>query len=258
MILLEFLDQLPIAYGALLAGGLGAILGSFIATLALRWPKGEGLGGRSHCDACGRTLRAAELVPLLSRLWLRGKCRDCGAAIEPFHGRVEATAAGIGAAAVFVMPGLVGWIWALMGWMLLPLMLLDARHFWLPDRLVMPLAVMGLLMAGPLTGASLDQRFIGAVVGGLTLLAVMSAYRKLRGVDGMGGGDPKLMAALGAWLGWQALPLALLLASAAGIIWALLSHKKEDGALAERAIPFGVFLGAGGWLSAALWPLMLR
>lgn len=242
--------------GALLAAGLGLIFGSFIAALAIRWPKGEGLGGRSRCDSCGGALKARDLVPGLSFLWLRGRCRQCGAAIDRFHLAVELAGAAIGAAALLILPGMTGWIWALMGWMILPLILLDARHYWLPDRLVFPLAAAGLVLAGPLTATTLDDRWIGALAGGLLLLAVRLGYRALRGAEGMGGGDPKLMAALGAWLGWQALPLLLLIASGGGIIWALVSARKGDQPLALRPVPFGVFLGAGGWLAALLSPLL--
>lgn len=257
MILLDVLDRLPFAFGSVLAAVLGAIFGSFIAALALRWPRGEGLGGRSHCDSCGRVLGPLELVPLLSHLWLRGRCRGCGAAIHHFHARVEAAGALIGCAALLIMPGVAGWAWAVMGWMILPLLLLDARHYWLPDRLTIPMAVVGLLIGGPLTGADLDQRLIGALAAGLSLLLLRWAYRAVRGRDGMGGGDPKLFAAIGAWLGWQALPLVLVLASFSGIAWAILGHEKRNQPAMQRRVPFGVFLGVGGWIAAALFPHIL-
>ena len=90
-------------------GLIGAILGSFIATLVLRWPAGRSLLGRSRCDGCDRPLGALDLVPLLSALLLRGRCRRCGAPIDPFHSRVELTSALVGAVALALMPGAAGW-----------------------------------------------------------------------------------------------------------------------------------------------------
>lgn len=255
---MSVLDALPVGTGVFLAALIGLLLGSFIATLALRWPAGRSVVGRSQCDGCGRSLRPWELVPLLSALWARGKCRSCGTPIDAFHGRVELGSALIGVAALAILPGTAGWLWALFGWLLLPLALLDARHFWLPDRLSAILAIAGLLLAGPMLATSLLDRWVGAVAGGLTLAALAWAYRHLRRGEGMGGGDPKLVAATGAWLGWQALPLMLLLASLGGIAWALLAQKKGDQPLAERRVPFGLFVCAAAWAAVPLWPVLAR
>lgn len=250
------LDALPFGMGVALAALVGAILGSFIATLVLRWPAGRSLAGRSCCDGCGQPLGAIDLVPLLSALLLRGRCRRCGAAIDPFHGRIELLAALLGAAALASMPGMQGWLWALFGWLLLPLVLLDARHFWLPDPLNLILAITGLLIAGPLLDTSLPDRWIGALAGGTILAGIAWAYRRLRGRDGMGGGDPKLVAAIGAWVGWQPLPLMLLLASAYGIVWALYTQGKGDPPPAPRRVPFGLFAGIAAWAAVPLWLLI--
>ncbi|PZQ24526.1 MAG: prepilin peptidase [Sphingopyxis macrogoltabida] len=253
------IDALPIGTGIILASLLGAVLGSFIATLVLRWPEGRSVGGRSRCDGCDRPVAAWDLVPLLSFLWLRGRCRWCGAPIDPFHLGVEGAAAAIGAAALALMPGMGGWLWALFGWLLLPLVLLDARHFWLPDRLNLLLGAAGLLLAGPMMELPLLDRWIGALTGGVSLALLAWAYRRGRGRDGMGGGDPKLAAAIGAWTGWQALPLLLLLASLAGILWALANRHgsgadgKKDRPLALRPVPFGAFLGVAAWTAVPLW-----
>lgn len=246
------LDALPFGAGVLLAGLIGLIVGSFIATLVLRWPAGRSVLGRSQCDGCHRPLRAWELVPLLSALAGRGKCRTCGARIDPFHSFVEAGAALIGVVALALIPATAGWLWALFGWMLLPLALLDARHFWLPDRLGASLAVAGLLLAGPMLGTGLLDRWIGAVAGGSILAAIAWAYRRVRGGDGMGGGDPKLVAAIGAWIGWQALPSMFLLASVGGILWAL-AQRKGDQPLGQRRVPFGLFACTAAWATVPLW-----
>ena len=250
------IDALPYGTGVAFAALIGAILGSFIATLVLRWPAGRSLFGRSLCDGCERPLGPLDLVPLLSALLLRGKCRSCGAPIDPFHGRVELASALIGGVALALMPGTAGWLWALFGWLLLPLLLLDARHYWLPDPLNLILAITGLLVAGPLLGASLLDRWIGALAGGLILAGLAWAYRRTRGREGMGGGDPKLVAAIGAWLGWQPLPLMLLLASLGGIVWALTTQEKGDAPLAPRRVPFGLFAGIAAWATVPLWLLI--
>ncbi|WP_411339285.1 A24 family peptidase [Sphingopyxis sp. J-6] len=249
---------LPVGIGVAFAALIGLVLGSFIATLVLRWPQGRSVLGRSQCDACHQPLGARDLVPLLSALWSRGRCRRCGAPIDPFHSRVEIASALIGAVALVSMPGTAGWLWALFGWLLLPLALLDARHFWLPDRLNALLAVVGLLFAGPLLGTPLLDRWIGALAGGVALAAIALLYRRVRGAEGMGGGDPKLVAAVGAWLGWQALPLMLLLASLGGIAWVLVAQKREgDAPLALRRVPFGVFLCTAAWIAVPVWLLLI-
>ncbi len=244
--------------GIALAGLIGLVLGSFIATLVLRWPAGRSVLGRSQCDGCGRPLGARDLVPLLSTLASRGRCRTCKAPIDAFHWRVELGSALIGGGALALLPGTAGWLWALFGWLLLPLALLDARHFWLPDRLNLLLGVTGLLIGGPMLGTALIDRWIGAIVCGLTLAAIAEYYRRVRRKDAMGGGDPKLVAAIGAWLGWQAVPLMLLLASLGGILWALMSQRKGDRPLGERRVPFGVFACTAAFATVPLWPLIAR
>lgn len=242
--------------GVGLAALIGLILGSFIATLVLRWPDGRSVLGRSQCDSCKQVLGPLDLVPLVSALALRGRCRRCGAPIDAFHMQVELASGLIGAIALVILPGTAGWLWALLGWLLLPLALLDARHMWLPDRLNAVLAVGGLLLAGPLLATTLLDRWIGALAGGALLALVALAYRQGRGRDGMGGGDPKLVAAIGAWLGWQALPLMLLLASAGGMVWALATQGKGDRPLSMRSIPFGTFLAIAAWAAVPIWPLL--
>lgn len=253
---MAILDALPFGMGVAFAALTGLVLGSFIATLVLRWPAGRSVRGRSQCDGCQRPLGALDLIPLLSALWSRGRCRRCGARIDPFHSGVELGSALIGMIALALLPGTAGWLWALFGWLLMPLALLDARHFWLPDRLNLLLGAAGLLVAGPLLDTSLVDRWVGAVVCGLTLAAIAEFYRRVRLKDAMGGGDPKLVAAIGAWLGWQALPLMLLLASLGGIVWALAAQRKGDQPLGERRVPFGLFACAAAFATVPLWPLL--
>jgi leader peptidase (prepilin peptidase) / N-methyltransferase len=235
-----------------MAAVLGLIAGSFIATLVLRWETGRSIHGRSSCDGCGRTLGLVDLIPLIGWLVRRGHCPACGGTIDPLHLRVELASAAIGVISIALIPGVGGWCLALLGWMLLPIALLDARHFWLPDALTGTLAVTGLVLAGPLLDTAITVRLIGAAAGGLTLALVAALFLRLRGREGMGGGDPKLMAAIGCWLGWMPLPLVLLLASGGGILWAL-TTRKRDAALGDRHIPFGTFLAGAAWLAVPLW-----
>lgn len=228
----------------ILGFALGAIVGSFLATLILRWPEGRGVvAGRSQCDGCGRTLGARDLVPLLSALAAKGKCRECGATIAPLHWQVEALAGLVGAGAVAIDPGPTGWALALMGWLLIPLALLDWRHHWLPDRLNLALAIAGLAVGGYASGMGIETRLIGGLAGFGVLFAIATAYKALRGHEGMGGGDPKLLGALGCWLGWQALPVVLLIAAGTslGLIVIAGTHGEKG-----RAYPFGTALAVSG------------
>lgn len=236
---------------ALLGAAVGAIVGSYLATLVQRWGRRESAStGRSRCDGCGRTLGPAELVPLLSAALSRGRCRACGARIDPLHRRVEAAAALIGGVSLLIAPTLQGAILALFGWLLLPLVLLDWRHFWLPDRLNLVLALAGLLGGEQLGLASWPDRLVGGLAGFAALSGLALLYRRVRGRHGMGGGDPKLLGAIGLWLGWAALPPVLLVAALLGLAAAL-----PAGLQATRRLPFGTMLGAAAWLVAAVWML---
>ncbi|WP_448585944.1 prepilin peptidase [Thermaurantiacus sp.] len=231
---------------AALAGGLlGAVAGSFLATLVVRWPANRGLGGRSTCDSCGAPLGWRELVPLVSALWLSGRCRHCGARIDPIHPLLEAGGALVGALSLALVPGIAGVAGALLGWGLLALAALDWRHLWLPDALTLPLLALG-LGVGPAPAA---DRFLGAAAAGGGLLLLHLGYRALRSRDGLGLGDVKLGMALGAWLSPILLPPLLLLASLAGLAVALAGRTAARPG--ETPIPFGTCL------ALAAWPLWL-
>lgn len=234
------------------AGGFaGLIIGSFIAALTSRWPQGRSIvHGRSACDACGRVLRPLELVPLLSLLWLRGRCRHCGVSIAPRNLWIELASGGIGALALGLYPGATGASGALFGWGLLALAVLDAEHYWLPDRLTVPLLVLG-LAAGLWLAPSLADRAIGATVGFAGLALVGGSYRLATGRTGLGGGDPKLFAAIGAWLGWFPLAFVLLSAALLGLALALIDR------LRGRAVGRHSRLAFGALLAVAAWPFWL-
>lgn len=232
------------AFGALL----GLIVGSFLATVAIRWPAGRSaVRGRSACDGCGAVLGARELVPILSWAAQRGRCRRCGARIDPSHPAVEAAAAVVGACAFAAAPPLAGLAGAAFGWTLLLLAVLDVEHHWLPDRLTLPLLAGGLLLGlAPLPPAATD-RAIGATAGFGTLWAIAAGYRLLRDRDGMGGGDPKLFGAVGAWLGWAALPFVLLGASLVGLVAVALSAARGGNVTATTRLPLGALIAVAAY-----------
>jgi leader peptidase (prepilin peptidase) / N-methyltransferase len=212
---------LPFWYQLASAIILGTIWGSFVAALCSRWPNGESImKGRSRCDHCGTQLAAADLVPIFSYAWLRGKCRYCKQPIGGSALYIEIAAALIGAISAMGLDGFQAFAAAVFGWLLLPLGVLDYQRLWLPNRLVLLLAFGGVLIA-PLEGAR-------------------HAFKALRKKEGMGGGDPKLFGALGIWMGWQALPYLLMLSCVVGFAWVLFSTKTERTGTTQ--LPFGIFL----------------
>jgi leader peptidase (prepilin peptidase)/N-methyltransferase len=226
----------------LIGAGLGLIAGSFLAVLTVRWPQGLAITGRSRCDLCGAQVAARDLVPVLSYLWLRGRCRQCGGAIAPRHLAIEIAAAVVGAAMLWRYPLGAGLGAALAGWWLLALIVLDAEHHWLPDRLTLPLIPAGLALGEVLGFASLWER-AGAALLGFALLAVLRLLYRLRtGREGMGGGDPKLLAGIGALLGLLPLPFILTGAALLGLGLALVDRLRGRAVTATTALPFGALM----------------
>lgn len=242
---------MPELFWPVLLGVLGAVFGSFIATLAIRWPRSRSIVGssRSQCDSCGKPLRPHELVPLLSFVLLRGRCSGCGVSIPISHLVTELIGAAIGVAGGMIAPGAEGAAGAVFGWLLLALAALDLAAFWLPNLLNGALAAAGVATAVMGLGAPIADRLIGGVAGYATLMAVASGYRGLRGRDGLGGGDPKLFGAIGLWLGWQALPLVLLVACLIGfgVIAALRLGGRPMGM--QDRLPLGVMLAVAAWIT---------
>lgn len=220
----------------------GLIVGSFLATLVLRWPQGRDLGGRSGCDNCGAALRWTDLVPLVSFIVKRGRCSACGAAIDPTHPVIELLCALVGGVALSVAPDLAGMAAALIGWLLVALATLDFRHFWLPDRLTGAVAVVAVASGALGALPPLTDRLIGGVAGFAALTAIAWTYRKLRHREGLGGGDPKLFGAIGLWLGWEPLPFVLLGASGVGLLAVALMVLRGKSVGATTQVPFGTLL----------------
>lgn len=236
----------------MLALVLGAVIGSFLAVVLIRWPQGRSfLGGRSECDACHAPLRARDIVPILSYALGRGRCRLCGAEIDPRHVAMEVGAALVALVAVVAHPMPVATATALFGWWLLILAALDLEHQWLPDVLVSPLALAGLAVGWIGIGPGLGDRALGALAGYGSLALIAFAYRALRGREGLGGGDPKLLAAIGAWLGWQQLPFVLLGAGLLGLAWVAAMRLGGRPVSATDRLPLGTLM------ALATWPIWL-
>jgi leader peptidase (prepilin peptidase) / N-methyltransferase len=243
----DLLTTQPLWFLFLSLSVLGAIWGSFVAALCGRWPTGESIArGRSRCDHCLQRIAFYDLIPLVSYVLLKGKCRNCNQAIGPRPFATELAGSAIGAIPVLLLPADQAVAAAMFGWLMLPLFLLDHGYLWLPNRLVLPLAVTGFLI-GPmlLPAAALEDRFAGLAAGFLSLEIIRRAYKYIRKQDGMGAGDPKLLGALGIWLGWQLLPFVLLGASVVGLITAINARVPIPS---RPAFPFGSYLCIAAYL----------
>jgi leader peptidase (prepilin peptidase)/N-methyltransferase len=232
-------------------------IGSFLGVLALRLPEGRSFAlSRSACDHCGHVLAARDLVPIASFLALGGRCRYCSAPIGGFVLFIELAAMLV---AGWAGTQIMGWVLVascLLGWTLLLLAAIDWRVLLLPDVLTLPLMIAGLAVAFFVSPETWPDHLIGAVAGFAILAAVALLYRRLRHREGLGLGDAKLLAALGAWVSWQGLPTVLLWGSMLGLVFALACSTMGRGLQWSDRIPFGVFLGAGGWLVWLYGPLM--
>jgi leader peptidase (prepilin peptidase) / N-methyltransferase len=207
---------------------------------------------RSACPHCGHAITALENIPLLSWVMLRGRCRGCQARISARYPLVElCTGLATLAIAWHFQPG-----WPLVGalalsWTLIALTCIDLDKMLLPDQLTLPLLWLGLVLNLGEHFVSLQDAVIGAACGYLVLWTLYWAFKLLTGKEGMGYGDFKLLAALGAWMGWQSLPLILILSSLVGAIVGitlLLLRRHQQG----NPIPFGPYLAMAGWI-ALLW-----
>ncbi|WP_322521773.1 A24 family peptidase [Guyparkeria halophila] len=209
---------------------------------------------RSRCPSCGTPIRAWQNIPVLSWLWLRGRCANCGRAISWQYPLVElASAALIGLAAWQFGPTALALAVFLFSWALLAASIIDLKTQLLPDVFTLPLLWLGLLLPIllPAYHLSLDEAVLGAVFGYLALWSVYWLFRLLTGKEGMGFGDFKLLAALGAWLGWQLLPLVILLSALAGSVIgiAMILLLRHDRRI---PIPFGPYLAIAGLIALYL------
>jgi len=256
---------------AIVAGVVGLCVGSFLNVVIHRLPKmldrgwraqcaelaGEAapeqprynlITPRSRCPACGHPISALENIPVISFIALRGRCSACKAPISPRYVFVELLTGALTVAAALRFQGILTVLAACaLLWTLVALTFIDFETQLLPDNLTLPLLWAGLIAntAGVMPGVNLRSAVIGAVAGYLFLWAVYWAFKLIRGKEGMGYGDFKLLAALGAWLGWQMLPLIVLLSSLVGaaIGIGLVVFKGRDH---QIPLAFGPFLAIAG------------
>lgn len=206
----------------------------------------------SHCPHCDHEIRPWENIPVLSWLALRGKCSSCQAPISKRYPTIELLCGVLSAYVAWHF----GFTWQaggmlLLSWGLLAMSMIDVDHQLLPDSLVLPLLWLGLIVNSFGLFTSLSDAVFGAVAGYLSLWSVYWVFKLVTGKEGMGYGDFKLLAMLGAWGGWQVLPLTILLSSVVGAVLGTIMlrvQKAESG----TAIPFGPYLAIAGWI-ALLW-----
>jgi leader peptidase (prepilin peptidase)/N-methyltransferase len=207
---------------------------------------------RSHCTKCGHGIKAYENIPLVSYMVLRGKCSACKARISPRYPLVEFVTAVLFVITIWHFgPTLQGLTALFLTAALIAMAGIDIDHQLLPDNMTIPLMWVGILCSFWSIHADLAASVTGAVAGYLALWAVYHVFRLLTGKEGMGYGDFKLLAALGAWMGWQMLPLVILLSSVVGAVvgLALMGTGRMNR---EKPMPFGPFIAAAGWI-ALIW-----
>jgi leader peptidase (prepilin peptidase) / N-methyltransferase len=263
--------------GAIFAALLGLAFGSFLNVVLTRLPEGESIATpRSHCRNCDHTLAWWENLPLLSWLILRGRCRQCHTPISPRYPLVELAIATLWTllwlrfawpiVGITGIPYLVANTWitligyALLTWLLVALAALDAEHFWLPDILTLPGIALGFALTFRILWSPIPVQtslvriarnsLYAILASAAIILIIRLAYWLIRRKEGMGLGDAKLMAMLGAWLGFRAalesFALAVFSATLTALIWiaigSLRSRPSEDKAWAQMPLPLGTFL----------------
>jgi leader peptidase (prepilin peptidase)/N-methyltransferase len=240
----------PLVFFVVYAFLVGLIVGSYLNVVIHRLPNSEStVTPRSRCPSCGAAIRARDNLPLVSFLLLRGRCRDCAAPISIRYPLVEGITALLfaGSVARFGATATAA-AGALFCALLVALAGIDLEHFLLPDKLTLPGIALGLALQPVVAWGSWPRAFQGALAGAGLILAISGLWRLWKGIDGMGLGDAKMLAMIGAFLGLSGVVVTLVAASFAGAAVGLTLLAR--GAIgAEGRLPFGFFLALGGLLA---------
>lgn len=224
-------------------------IGSLLGVLITRLPHGEPVVvSRSRCDSCRHVLQARDLVPLLSYAVQRGRCRRCGVMIGWFHPAMELAAVAVVLSAVAIDSGDRLIAGCMLGWILLALGIYDWRSYQLPDVFTLPLILLGLLATWWLDAEQLTDHALATACAYVGCRGLAWTYKRVRGRDGLGQGDAKLLAASGAWLGLAALPNVVLFAAIAGLAMAAVLWFRGKALTARTMLPFGPCLALATWL----------
>lgn len=276
MLFSAYLASTPLAF-ILLAGLLGLIIGSFLNVVILRVPRMLEIEWQqqareilepdrehappatynlilphSHCPKCKTEIKPWQNIPVISYLLLRGRCGNCKEPISLRYPAIELLTAGLSMLVAWQMGfGLATAGMLVLTWALVCLSMIDADTQLLPDIIVLPLLWLGLILNSFGMYTDLNTALWGAVAGYLSLWSVYWLFKLVTGKEGMGYGDFKLLAMLGAWGGWQVLPLTILLSSLVGAILGLIILKAR-GANNSTPLPFGPYLAIAGWI-ALIW-----
>ena len=244
-------------FAGILAFAFGTALGSFLNVVRYRLPRHLGMvGGRSKCPRCKKTIAWYDNIPVVSYLLLKGRCRSCTWKIPPTYLVIE-----VATGASFVLVWMeFGWPRAVAYWVLACLLIacagIDFDKGIIPDKLTLPGVVIGVvfsvsLLKGETAVGSLGKSALGILVGGGSLLAVGVLYKLVRKVEGMGGGDVKLMAMVGAFLGFKLALLTIFLGSLLGGIIGLVVMRRSSKGI-RASVPFGVFLSPAA-IASMIW-----
>ena len=252
-------ETFVVAYAAIL----GLIVGSYLNVVIYRLPRRlSTVAPRSRCPGCGTPIGARDNLPVVSWLLLGGRCRSCKAPISPRYPLIEAATAALFVACVLAFGTTVAALAAaLFAALLVALAAIDVEHFMLPDRLTLPGIAAGLALSPFLPFGGFRAALLGAALGGGILLAISGAWLLLRGEEGMGLGDVKMLAMIGAFLGWKGVVVALFSASLLGAAVGVVLLGRSRAGLKTK-LPFGAFLSLGGlfalFAGARLVDLYLR